>query len=481
MWMLYYADRISDNIRKREPEGYLICVNVPIARSGIQKYLNDELERSGDVNEEVDVLRPEEEVFSDATMASFEGMPVTNDHPNDSNGVTADNIRWLQKGHCQNVRRGTGSEKNMLIADLVITDPDTIKAVMDGKREISCGYNYELSEENGKLVQRAIRGNHVAIVDQGRAGHRVAIKDSAPKTSTERRKTKMAKTKHGVLAKMLARYAKDADPEEVAEAVEAIDEIVSEEPKEEEATKATDAEVHEKLDKIMDVVENLQTPTKEEEDEEPEEVPAEEAKDEGPDKQDIIIDLLKKLVEKQGSDCGPKRTKDEEPDELQKLEEDIDEMAEDPKTEEETEDEEPTEGEEEETFAPDEDPDEMESHFVAPEKINEEDSEEEPMAEKEYAPTVMDRKARDAMKAAIRAVKPMIAMLPPRQRKIAADAAARSIRKSYGMSGKATKNNYTAIKQATMRRKASDSAKNTDSDESLGKKIMERRNANYKK
>ena len=29
--MLFYADRISENIRKREPEGYLICVNVPIA------------------------------------------------------------------------------------------------------------------------------------------------------------------------------------------------------------------------------------------------------------------------------------------------------------------------------------------------------------------------------------------------------------------------------------------------------------------
>ena len=186
--MLYYADRISDNIRKREPEGYLICVNVPIARMGTQRYMQDELGQRGE--DEITVYRPEEEVFSKATIASFEGMPVTNDHPDDPEGVTADNIQYLQKGHCQNVRRGTGSDRDLLIADLLITDPHTIQAVLDGKREISCGYNYELCEEDGKYVQRQIRGNHIAIVDKGRAGHRVCIKDSAP--TYERRKT-MAK------------------------------------------------------------------------------------------------------------------------------------------------------------------------------------------------------------------------------------------------------------------------------------------------
>ena len=56
--MLYYADRISDNIRKREPEGYLICVNVPIARSGTQKYLMDELEKQGNVKDLLIVIDP---------------------------------------------------------------------------------------------------------------------------------------------------------------------------------------------------------------------------------------------------------------------------------------------------------------------------------------------------------------------------------------------------------------------------------------
>ena len=33
-----------------------------------------------------------------------------------------DNIRRLQAGHAQNVRRGSGEEADLLLADLVITD-----------------------------------------------------------------------------------------------------------------------------------------------------------------------------------------------------------------------------------------------------------------------------------------------------------------------------------------------------------------------
>ena len=38
----------------------------------------------------------------------------------------------------------------------------------------------ELCEENGQYIQRKIRGNHVAVVDTGRAGPRVSIKDEYP-------------------------------------------------------------------------------------------------------------------------------------------------------------------------------------------------------------------------------------------------------------------------------------------------------------
>ena len=220
--MHYYGTRLSENLSLREPEGYLLCLNVPVARTGTQEYLPRELglpPAPGRGEEAaVPVLRPEEEVFSPEAVASFEGMPVTNDHPPD--GVDAGNIRALQKGHAHHVRRGTGAEKDLLLADLIITDPALIDAVLkEGKREISCGYTYELCLENGRYVQRRIRGNHVAVVDAGRAGPRVSIRDRRPaerkNSETERRNTIMKKS----LTKVLARMAKDGDVETVAEII----------------------------------------------------------------------------------------------------------------------------------------------------------------------------------------------------------------------------------------------------------------------
>lgn len=419
MKVLYYADRISDNIRKREPEGYLICVNVPIARSGTQQYLQDEIGQDGD--HPVTVYRPEEEVFSPATIASFEGMPVTNDHPDTEEGVTADNIMYLQKGHCQNVRRGTGKDKDLLIADLLITDPQTIQDVLDGKREISCGYNYVMDEENGKYTQRQIRGNHIAIVDKGRAGHRVCIKDSAP--TYERRNRKMAKKNHnGILAKMLAAFARDAEPDELEEAVDAIEEITTEEVEVPGATP--------------------------------------EGKDEDPMK--TIMDRLDALEAKIAA-------KDEDPEEdpMAKLEQDLDELEGKPAAE----------GEEEEIITPDEDPDEPEAHFVDPEQINEKDEDEVVEGlEEEEIPT-SDKRACDAARAALRVVKPVLASLPPSQRKRASDAAVAAIRKMSGLDSKSGTNGYLALKRPP-KRKAADSSSKDLAD--IGKNIMAKRNPQYK-
>ena len=225
--MQYFGNRISENISRREPEGYLLCLNVPVARTGMQEYLPEEL-GLGSGPGFIQVYRPEEEVFAPETMASFEAVPVTNDHPRD--GVDLDNIRRLQAGHAQNVRRGSGEEADLLLADLVITDERLIEAILNGKREISCGYTYELAEENGRYIQRKIRGNHIAVVDAGRAGARISIKDhmgskgKAPGapfpmkeyTQNERRKGFMKKG----LGKILARMAKDGDVETVAEFIE---------------------------------------------------------------------------------------------------------------------------------------------------------------------------------------------------------------------------------------------------------------------
>ena len=83
--------------------------------------------------------------------------------------------------------------------------------------------------------------------------------------------------------------------------------------------------------------------------------------------------------------------------------------------------------------------------------------------------------------AAIQAIKPIIAKLPAADRKAAADAAAKQIRKAIGRDSKARTNGYAAINRV-MRQKAKtrDSKQRVDQGQ-IGKSIMASRNPHYKK
>ena len=139
--LAYYGYTISPN-QLETGEGFLICRNVPIARTGTQEYLGREIGLDGADSERlVTVYRSPEEVFSDAALASFEGKPATNDHPPDLIGP--DDVTVYEKGHAQNIRRGSGEWADYILADLHIHDRELIDAVQNGKREISCGYTCE--------------------------------------------------------------------------------------------------------------------------------------------------------------------------------------------------------------------------------------------------------------------------------------------------------------------------------------------------
>ena len=193
MAISYYGYTISPN-QLETGDGFLICRNVPIARTGKQEYLGTEVDKPEE--QMVTVIRPEEEVFSDAAIASFEGKPFTDDHPPVL--LDADNAAAYTKGHVQNVRRGSGEWKDYLVADIHVHDAGTIQEIRDGKREISCGYRCEWEENpDGTMTQRNIRGNHVALVDSGRAGARAAIMDSSNTSKADNppeRKSFMSKT-----------------------------------------------------------------------------------------------------------------------------------------------------------------------------------------------------------------------------------------------------------------------------------------------
>jgi len=232
MKLMYYGDVLSPNIVET-PEGYLICKNVPIGRTGDMTYCRGELGMDGPPDEKIIVHRDDGEVFDIATIASFEGKPTTDNHPNED--VTPDNYANYAKGHAQNVRRGTGEDSDKLVADLFITDPTLISEIVNKvRREVSCGYSCDyIPNEDGTFSQRQIRGNHIAVVGTGRAGKSVCIKDSAEalKNTLRKERKPMKKRKTGdskmSFLSLFARSIRDAKDEgEVAEAIEEAVEIL---------------------------------------------------------------------------------------------------------------------------------------------------------------------------------------------------------------------------------------------------------------
>ncbi|RJL71649.1 DUF2213 domain-containing protein [Acinetobacter radioresistens] len=163
--------------REMTPEGYLLCRDVPVARIGTLMYGEGEVPVTADNTGLILIQRGEDVLFDPKTIASFEGKPVTNDHPDD--WVTPDNWKEISKGFGKDVRRGEGINADFLMADLLITDKDTIQAVIDGKVEISLGYDADYIEiSKGKGIQSNIMGNHFALVKNGRCGSRCSIGDS---------------------------------------------------------------------------------------------------------------------------------------------------------------------------------------------------------------------------------------------------------------------------------------------------------------
>ena len=187
----FFTTRLGET-RYLQADGSLLCKDVPIARTGTQVYLPEEIDLEPDGTGTVTVWRTEDEVFSPETMASFEGVAVTLGHPEDSQGnivfVNPSNFAELAHGHIQNVRRGTGDKSDLLIADVLIKRQEAIDAVNSGLTDVSCGYDAQYKQlAPGKGKQYQITGNHLAVgIDRGRAGGRCAIGDSIPSTTKEK-------------------------------------------------------------------------------------------------------------------------------------------------------------------------------------------------------------------------------------------------------------------------------------------------------
>lgn len=150
------------------------------ARVGIYPYRRND----GSITYE---LRPEDEVFHQDSLDSYDGAPITVEHP-DEEEVTAENVKRLEVGTVSGPGRRDG---DFVATTNFVKAARAVKLVRDGKQELSPGHRILLDETSGTdaryatpdnptgrydAVQRRIRVNHLAIVDRARGGSNVRLR-----------------------------------------------------------------------------------------------------------------------------------------------------------------------------------------------------------------------------------------------------------------------------------------------------------------
>lgn len=153
---------------RRMPDGRLI-VDAYFTRAGVFAYPDSKYPGGQRLE-----LRPPEEVFARPSMDSFGMLPFVNGHP-PVGLLDADSARDYMVGATgERVER----DGDYMRGTIMVADRATADLMEAGKTQLSNGYRCDIDPTPGRhptygayhVVQRNIRGNHVARVDEGRAG-----------------------------------------------------------------------------------------------------------------------------------------------------------------------------------------------------------------------------------------------------------------------------------------------------------------------
>ena len=174
-----------ESARTYDDNGYLHVAVSNITKEQIAPYTGDTVPNWRELGLEpkkvYQIYRPAEEIEKGAK--TFNGLPLALDHwEMDASNMPKDKIVGSL---------GTDAEFKApyLTNSLTVTDADAINKINNGEyREISAGYLCDVVMESGMYdgkaydgIMKNIRGNHVALVREGRAGHDVRVADSALK------------------------------------------------------------------------------------------------------------------------------------------------------------------------------------------------------------------------------------------------------------------------------------------------------------
>lgn len=170
--------------RKYDKNGFFEVRDNPISKVGIFPYMGSSI-GADEPNRIYRVYRPAEELSDKEAIESFKLIPFVDDHAMLGSGE----IPAEKKGVHGTIGENVYFKDGVLYANLKIFSNSLQELIEEGKKDLSlgyrCEYDFTAGSYNGEpydAVQRKIRGNHIALVDEGRMGRDVSVQDCADAT-----------------------------------------------------------------------------------------------------------------------------------------------------------------------------------------------------------------------------------------------------------------------------------------------------------
>jgi len=169
--------------REIDQNGFLEIKSNPLSKVGVFPYYGRSIGLEGlEADEIYMVYRPEEELADQECIDSFKLIPWIDEHEMLGSGFTPAE----QKGVAGTTGEDIYFDDGYLKGNIRLFSEGLFDSIQSGKKELSCGYRckYELAigEFEGQsydVIQKDIRGNHLALVQEGRMGPEVAVLDKS--------------------------------------------------------------------------------------------------------------------------------------------------------------------------------------------------------------------------------------------------------------------------------------------------------------
>jgi hypothetical protein len=168
--------------RKYDINGWPEIRNNPLSKVGVFEYLGSSI-NAPEPDRIYQVYRPEHELANPECIESFRLLPWITEHTMMGEGETPAERKGIEGVIGQDVY--FDPDEKMLKGNLKVFSDQMARLHDSGFKELSLGYrcDYDFSEKgtfNGQhydVVQKNLRGNHLATVEEGRMGPEISVLD----------------------------------------------------------------------------------------------------------------------------------------------------------------------------------------------------------------------------------------------------------------------------------------------------------------